>query len=303
MASRGVRAKDFSVHHSSCCHPLCLLPSAALVISIRGSLSIDDFITDALAAPLDASSELGPTVAWMRSHGIPVPPDALLLVHAGIWAAAKVIRAALLRHRLLESVAGVGGLGEGVGDSVLAARQAGSTSSGGGGLASPEDITVDMGREEGLQQQGSRASETGQAKGAFPASASVPFRANGAIENGVATLLSPCDDPTAFGFRDLQVRGGGLVGGRGAGGWQQQQCQTLPSRSTLPACCTCSSSSRGTPSGPVSPPSSPSRCGWLESSVLPSSGAGARVLCTVLLALLARDLLVGAAFVLRILGL
>ena len=76
----------------------------ALVISVRGTLSIDDAITDALALPICVGEELKPALAYLASCGTTIAPSTAY-VHAGMWQASGSIYAALLKHGLLEAAA------------------------------------------------------------------------------------------------------------------------------------------------------------------------------------------------------
>ena len=78
----------------------------ALVVAVRGTISIDDAITDALAVPLCVGGELGPTLAHLAARDGVVVPPASAYAHAGMWHAAAGIKRALLKHGLLETAAG-----------------------------------------------------------------------------------------------------------------------------------------------------------------------------------------------------
>lgn len=75
---------------------------------MRGTLSIDDAITDALAVPLCVGAELAPAFAHLAARGVAVPAPDAAYVHAGMWEAAKGIRASLLKYGLLEVAAARG---------------------------------------------------------------------------------------------------------------------------------------------------------------------------------------------------
>lgn len=79
----------------------------ALVVAIRGTLSVDDALTDALAWPLGGrrTADVADTARLLGAAGVSPPPDPRrCYVHGGMWEAAKRVRDALLRHGLLETV-------------------------------------------------------------------------------------------------------------------------------------------------------------------------------------------------------
>jgi hypothetical protein len=79
----------------------------ALVVAIRGTLSMDDALTDALAWPLGGrrTADVADTARLLAAAGVTPPPDPRrCYVHGGMWEAAKRVRDALLRHGLLETV-------------------------------------------------------------------------------------------------------------------------------------------------------------------------------------------------------
>jgi len=171
---------------------------SALVVSVRGTLSIDDAITDALATPKCVGDELAPTLRHLAALGIDVPPDAAF-VHAGMWAAASAIRESLTRQGLLEAAQARSRPSEVVQASPL--NGAGHISSGawlGGQIAG--------GDTEATSVRATSAEPLTDATVGLPKdkSAATPEEA-GIVTGGLPETLPTCSDPLARGVRSLRL--------------------------------------------------------------------------------------------------
>jgi hypothetical protein len=80
-----------------------------LVVTVRGTLSLEDAITDALAMPVPLTGDPTRAQALLRDAGIGHVAASDAFVHEGMWRAAHRLRAELMASGLLHAVARVPG--------------------------------------------------------------------------------------------------------------------------------------------------------------------------------------------------
>ena len=80
----------------------------ALVVTVRGTLSIDDAITDALALPKSIARDIESAAEMLQRAGVVINPEQAWC-HDGMWRAAQNIRDQLFAYNLLEAAAPVEG--------------------------------------------------------------------------------------------------------------------------------------------------------------------------------------------------
>ena len=108
----GVVFRSTSLLHTSHTNAFFAMPwyvahdvsSGSLVVAVRGTLSVDDCLTDALAWPIGGArtKDVHATALLLTSAGVALDPRRCY-VHGGMWEAAKGIRDQLISRGLLEA--------------------------------------------------------------------------------------------------------------------------------------------------------------------------------------------------------